>query len=381
MVVIEYRKEKNRRENVTSKKISIGAIILIVALAIVSTGCPPKTPTEKPGGPGGNVPGQSTQGQPSVAGGDLTMINVSYDPTRELYEEYNPVFAAYWKTKTGQNVTITQSHGGSGKQANAVINGNEADVVTLALAYDITAIQNAGLIKPGWQQAFPQNSCPYTSTIVFLVRKGNPKAIKDWPDLAKAGVEVITPNPKSSGGARWNFLAAWGFALKQPGGTEETAKDLVTKIFKNTKALGSGARDSLTTFTKAEQGDVLIAWENEAMLAINELGADKYEIVVPTISILAEPPVAIVDTYADKHKTREVAKEYLNYLYSDAGQDIIAKHYYRPRNEAVMAKYADKFPKVEMFTIDEMFGGWDASQAKFFNDGGVFDLIYKPGTK
>jgi sulfate/thiosulfate transport system substrate-binding protein len=306
----------------------------------------------------------------------LTMLNVSYDPTRELYQEYNTAFAKYWKQKTGQDIVIKQSHGGSGKQARAVIDGLEADVVTLALAYDIDEIsQRAGLLPANWQTRLPNNSSPFTSTIVFLVRKGNPKNIKDWPDLAKPGVSVITPNPKTSGGARWNYLAAWGYALKQSGGNDAKARDLVARIYKNVPVLDSGARGSTTTFVQRGIGDVLIAWENEAYLAINELGKDKFEIVAPSITILAEPPVAVVDKNADKHGTRAVASEYLKYLYSKAGQDIAVKHYYRPRNNLL----SGKFKKIKLFTVGETFGGWKNAQKTHFADGGTFDQIYSRG--
>jgi sulfate/thiosulfate-binding protein len=306
-----------------------------------------------------------------------TLLNVSYDPTREFYQEYNAAFAKHWKEKGGDAVTIKQSHGGSGKQARAVIDGLEADVVTLALAYDVDALnKNGGLIPTDWQKRLPNNAAPYTSTIVFLVRKGNPKALKDWNDLGKDGVEVVTPNPKTSGGARWNYLAAWGYALKQPGGSDATAKELVTKIFKNVKVLDSGARGSTTTFVERGIGDVLLAWENEAHLALKELGPDKFEIVTPSISILAEPPVSVVDKNVDKHGTRKAAEEYLNFLYSAEAQDIAGKHFYRPRDAAALTKYEKNFEKVSLFTIDDVFGGWDKAQATHFSDGGIFDQIY-----
>lgn len=308
----------------------------------------------------------------------VELLNVSYDPTRELYEAYNKSFQAYWEEKTGQKVTIKQSHGGSGKQSRSVIDGLEADVVTLALAYDIDAIAETGKLSKDWQTKLEDNSSPYTSTIVFLVRKGNPKGIKDWDDLTKSGVSVITPNPKTSGGARWNYLAAWGYALKQNGGDQEKAKEFVTKLFKNVPVLDSGARGSTTTFVERGIGDVLIAWENEAYLSINELGKDKFEIVNPSISILAEPPVAVVDSVAKKHGTEEVAKAYLDYLYTDEGQEIAAENYYRPRSKVVAEKYASQFPEINLFTIDELFGGWKEAQETHFNDGGVFDEIYKP---
>ena len=316
----------------------------------------------------------------AASAAEITLLNVSYDPTRELYQDYNTAFVKYWKAKTGDDVTVKQSHGGSGKQARAVIDGLEADVVTLALAGDVDQLHKKGdLIAADWIKRLPDNSAPYTSTIVFLVRKGNPKGIKDWTDLGKEGVEVVTPNPKTSGGARWNYLAAWGYALKQAGGTDETAKDLVTRIYKNTKVLDSGARGSTTTFVERGIGDVLIAWENEAYLSLKELGNDKFEIVTPSISILAEPSVAIVDKVVDKRGTRAVAEEYLKHLYSEEGQEIAGKNFYRPRDEKVAAKFAGQFGKVNTFTIDEVFGGWSKATEVHFKDGGVFDQIYTPG--
>jgi sulfate/thiosulfate-binding protein len=310
------------------------------------------------------------------------LLNVSYDPTRELYQEFNAAFAKHWKAETGEDVTIKQSHGGSGKQARAVIDGLEADVVTLALGGDVDQLATKGnLIPADWQKRLPDNSAPYTSTIVFLVRKGNPKGIKDWNDLAKDGVEVVTPNPKTSGGARWNYLAAWGYALKQPGGSDATAKELVTKIYKNTKVLDSGARGSLTTFTERGIGDVFISWENEAHLATKELGPDKYDIVLPSISILAEPTVTVVDKVVDKKGSRKLAEAYLKYLYSDEGQDIAGKHFYRPRNKTYADKYKDQLLPIELFTIDDVFGGWKKATEVHFKDGGVFDQIYVPGSK
>jgi sulfate transport system substrate-binding protein len=312
----------------------------------------------------------------------VTLLNASYDPTRELYEDYDKQFASYWKTKTGQEVTIRQSHSGSGKQARSVIDGLEADVVTLALAYDIDQIADkSGLIPADWQKRLPHNSSPYTSTIIFLVRKGNPKQIKDWPDLARPGISVVTPNPKTSGGARWNYLAAWGYALRQPGGSDAKAKAFVGSLYKNVPVLDAGARGATTTFVERGIGDVLIAWENEALLAVRELGPDKFEIVVPSSTILAEPPVAVVEKVAKKHGMLEVARAYLEYLYSPEGQEIAARNFYRPRLEAVAAKYVGQFPKVNLFTVDEAFGGWHKAQETHFADGGVFDQIYLPGAQ
>ena len=306
----------------------------------------------------------------------IDLLNVSYDPTREFYEEYNQAFAKYWQAKTGDDVTVKQSHGGGGKQARAVIDGLDADVVTLALQYDVHQLHEKGkLIPEHWQKRLPHNSAPYTSTMVFLVRKGNPHGIKDWDDLAKPGIAVITPNPKTSGGARWNFLAAWGYGLKKLG-SEQAAKELVTKIYKNAPVLDSGARGATITFAEREIGDVLVTWENEAYLTLKEFGADKFEIVAPSISILAEPPVTIVDTVTARHGTREVATAYLEYLYSPVGQELAAKHHYRPRDPAILAKYASNFATINLFTIDEVFGGWNKAQKQFFADGGVFDQIY-----
>ena len=312
---------------------------------------------------------------------DVTLLNISYDPTRELYQDFNTAFAKQWKAKTGDNVTVKQSHGGSGKQARTVIDGIAADVVTLALAYDIDAIAERGLINPQWQKRLQHGSAPYTSTIVFLVRKGNPKRIKDWADLVKPGVSVITPNPKTSGGARWNHLAAWGYAIKQPGGSEATATAFINKLYKNVPVLDSGARGATTTFVERGIGDVLLAWENEALLAIRELGPDKVEIVAPSVSILAQPPVSLVDKVADKRGTRKVAEAYLQYLYSDEGQEIAAKNYYRPTSQKIAAKYAAQYPKVKLFTIEEVAGGWTKAQKAHFADGGVFDQVYAPGKK
>ncbi len=311
---------------------------------------------------------------------EQTLLNVSYDPTRELYQEYNAAFARYWKGKTGEDVKIEQSHGGSGKQARAVIDGLEADVVTLALAYDIDAIaEKSGLLPKDWQSRLPHHSAPYTSTIVFLVRKGNPKTIKDWDDLIRPGIAVITPNPKTSGGARWNYLAAWGYALKQWGNDEAKAKEFVTALYKHVPVLDSGARGATTTFAERGIGDVLINWENEVLLAIREFGVDRFELVVPSVSILAELPVAVVDTVAAKRGTLELARAYLEYLYSEEGQEIAAKHDYRPTLASVAAKYAAQFPVLELFTIDAVFGGWQQAQTTHFDDGGIFDHLYQPG--
>ena len=308
---------------------------------------------------------------------DLTLLNVSYDPTRELYADVNRAFAAHWKARTGDTVTVRQSHGGSGKQARSVIDGLEADVVTLALAADVDALATQGRLVPAdWQKRLPHNSAPYTSTIVFLVRKGNPKGIKDWNDLVKPGVAVITPNPKTSGGARWNYLAAWGYALKKNGNDAAKAQQFVATLFNNVPVLDSGARGSTVTFTERGIGDVFVSWENEALLATKELGPDKFEIVVPSTSILAEPTVTVVDKVVDHRGTREVAQAYLQYLYAPEGQELAAKHHYRPTDKAVAARHAARFPKVELFTIDEVFGGWTQAQKTHFADGGTFDQIY-----
>jgi sulfate/thiosulfate transport system substrate-binding protein len=319
--------------------------------------------------------------QASAFAADLTLLNVSYDPTRELYQDYNAAFARQWKSKTGDTVTVRQSHGGSGKQARSVIDGLAADVVTLALAYDIDAISERGLLAHGWQQRLDHRSAPYTSTIVFLVRKGNPKQIRDWGDLVRPGVEVITPNPKTSGGARWNHLAAWGYALRQPGATQASAREFIAKLYRNVPVLDSGARGATTTFVERGIGDVLLAWENEALLARKELGGDKFDIIAPSVSILAEPPVALVDKVVDKHGTRRVAEAYLAYLYSDEGQQIIAKHYYRPSMPAFARRYAAQFAPIKMFTVEEVAGSWAEAQRTHFADGGVFDQIYQPGKK
>ncbi|WP_428421342.1 sulfate ABC transporter substrate-binding protein [Methylibium sp.] len=313
----------------------------------------------------------------AAAAKDVTLLNVSYDPTRELYVDYNAAFAKYWKAKTGDNVTVKQSHGGSGKQARSVIDGIDSDVVTLALAYDIDEIaEKAKLLPPDWQKRLKHNSAPYTSTYIFLVRKGNPKGIKDWGDLVKPGVSVITANPKTSGGARWGYLAAYGWALKQPGGNDAKATEFVASLFKNVPVLDSGARGSTVTFAERGIGDVLLAWENEAHLSLKEFGADKFDIVYPPLSILAEPPVAVVDKVVDKKGTRDVAQAYLEYLYTPEGQEIAARNFYRPTDDKVAARYAKNFPKLNLFTIDALFGGWAKAQKTHFADGGVFDQIY-----
>jgi sulfate/thiosulfate-binding protein len=313
---------------------------------------------------------------PSIARAETKLLNVSYDPTRELYQEVNQSFAKAWKAKTGQDLTIHQSHGGSGKQARSVIDGLEADVVTLALAYDIDAIAAAGLVPKNWQTRLPEKSTPSTSTIVFLVRKGNPKKIKDWNDLIRPGVSVVTPNPKTSGGARWNYLAAWGYALRRPGGSEAAAKQFVTALFRNVPILDTGARGSTITFVERGIGDVLLAWENEALLASREMKKGSFEIVVPSTSILAEPPVAVVEKVARKHGTLETAQAYLQFLYTPEGQEIAARHYYRPRDAAIAKRFEAQFPSLKLFTIDEVFGGWASAQKVHFADGGTFDQIY-----
>lgn len=311
---------------------------------------------------------------------EIKLLNVSYDPTRELYQDVNAAFGAQWKAKTGDSVTINQSHGGSGAQSRAVIDGLDADVVTLGLAYDIDAIADKAQLLPGnWQTRLPENSTPYTSTIVFLVRKGNPKHIRDWSDLTRPGVQVITPNPKTSGGARWAYLAAWTYALKAPGGSADKAKAFVGQVYSHVPVLDSGARGSTTTFVERGIGDVLLDWENEAHLALKEHGSDKFEIVYPSVSILAEPPVALLDKNVDRHGTRKVAEAYLQFLYSKEGQEIEAKDFYRPRNPQILAAHSSIFPNLPLHTIDEIFGGWRKAQAMHFSDGGVFDQIYKPG--
>ncbi len=330
------------------------------------------------GGCGNNEGTAETTAAGGAAPARHELLNVSYDPTRELYQEFNPAFAKHWLEEKGEEVVVTQSHGGSGSQARSVIDGLDADVVTLALGYDITAIaERTSKIPADWEGKLAANSSPYTSTIVFLVRKGNPKNIRDWNDLVADGIGVITPNPKSSGGARWNYLAAWGYALKQPGGSEESAQEFLTKLFKNVLVLDSGARGATTTFVQRGIGDVLISWENEAFLAVNELGPDQLEIIVPSVSILAEPPVAVVEGNAEKKGNAEVARAYLEYLYSDEGQTILAKQYYRPANpELARPEDVARFPQLETFTIRDVFGDWQQAQVKHFNDGGVFDAIY-----
>lgn len=365
----------------------VRTLIVFLVLAIALVGCgnsSNSTDNNKQAANAANTSGTDkkdngaeTTPEPKEA---VELLNVSYDPTRELYAAYNELFAKHWKTEQNQEVTIKQSHGGSGKQSRAVIDGLEADVVTLALAYDIDAIADQQYLKTDWQKQFEKNSSPYTSTIVFLVRKGNPKGIKDWNDLLKSGVEVITPNPKTSGGARWNYLAAWGYALKKNGGDEAKAQQFVTDLFKNVPVLDSGARGSTTTFVERGIGDVLLAWENEAYLSVNELGKDKFEIVYPSLSILAEPPVAIIDKVVDKKGTREVAEAYLKFLYTEEAQKLVAENYYRPTLESVAEQFTAQFPKLELLTIDGDFGGWKEAQTKHFADGGVFDQIYVPGS-
>ena len=326
-------------------------------------------------GAGGGAAAAAPSG-PAAAPKEIKLLNVSYDPTRELYRDFNAAFARSWKARTGQEVTVQQSHGGSGKQARAVADGLEADVVTLALAYDVDAIAAAGLLPANWQSRLPANSSPYTSTVVFLVRKGNPKRIHDWPDLVKPGVQIVTPNPKTSGGARWNYLAAWGFALKSYG-QEAKARDFVTRLYRQVPVLDTGARGATITFVERGIGDVLIAWESEALLAVNQLGKGKFEIVTPGVSVLAEPPVAVVDKVAAKHGTAAAARAYLEYLYSPEGQEIAARNYYRPRDPAAAARHAAAFPRLQLFTVDQVFGGWTKAQRTHFADGGIFDQIYQ----
>lgn len=351
-----------------SRSLRSAAAIGALALALGLAGCGGNSPAEKAA--------SGTANSTSSAGAALELLNVSYDPTRELYKEFNPAFAAYWKKQGGGDVNFEQSHGGSGKQARGVIDGLEADVVTLALANDIDAIARNGLTAVDWAKRLPDNSAPYTSTIVFLVRKGNPKHIKDWNDLVKPGVAVITPNPKTGGGPRWAYLAAWGYALRQPGGNDVKAQEFVKKLYGNVPVLDSGARGSTTTFVERGIGDVLLTWENEAYLAMKKLGAGKYEIVNPSVSILAEPSVAVIDKNARKHGTEKLAEAYLKYLYSPEGQRIAARNYYRPRDPAATREF--KFAPIKLFTIDEVFGGWAKAQKRHFDDGGTFDQIYKP---
>ncbi|MGE5589600.1 MAG: sulfate ABC transporter substrate-binding protein [Bacillota bacterium] len=361
------------------------AAVLVLALA---AGCA-TAPAEGSAGAGGTAPAAPGQARPEGSGpgktaggpgktGRVELLNASYDPTRELYQEFNQAFARYWKSRTGQTVIVKQSHGGSGSQARAVIDGLQADVVTLALAYDVDAVSRAGLMAPAWQKRLDHNSAPYTSTVVFLVRKGNPKHIRDWDDLVRPDVSVITPNPKTSGGARWNYLAAWGFALKTHGGDEEKARNFVSRLYRNVPVLDSGARGATTTFMQRSMGDVLVSWENEALLAASRLGEEQVEVVRPSVSILAEPPVALVDSVADRRGTRAVAESYLQYLYSEEGQDIAARNYYRPRLDSVAAKYADRFPGMDLFTVADLFGSWEEAHRKHFADGATFDQIYQP---
>ncbi|HEY3080962.1 MAG TPA: sulfate ABC transporter substrate-binding protein [Chloroflexota bacterium] len=360
-------------------------LLALATTSLVALACAPTAdPTQPAAAP---APSQTAAGAAAAtnaaakpAAGEVSILNVSYDPTRELYQDFNGAFARVWKDKTGQTLSVKQSHGGSGAQARSIVDGLEADVATLALAYDVDALARGKLIPDDWMSRLPNNSAPYTSTIVLLVRKGNPSDIRDWPDLGRAGVSVVTPNPKTSGGARWNYLAAWGYALKQPGGDEAKARDLITKIYRNTAVLDSGARGSTTTFVERGIGDVLIAWENEAFLSVNELGQDKFEIITPSVSILAEPSVSVVDKVVDKRGTREVAEAYLKHLYTPEGQKLAAKHCYRPRDEAAAGDLVKQFPKVSLFTIDEAFGGWAKAHEAHFADKAVFDQIYQPGT-
>ncbi len=365
---------------------AVGALLTLSAFGLA--GCPANTAsTDNTTAPadntasGNEAASGNTSTTSATSSGPVKLLNVSYDPTRELYQDFNKAFAAYWKKTSGQDVTIDQSHGGSGKQARAVLDGQEADVVTLALAYDIDSLadDDQHLLPENWATLLPNNSTPYTSTIVFLVRKGNPKHIKDWNDLVKPGIQVITANPKTGGGARWNYLAAYGYALHQPGGNDATAKDFVGKLYKNVPVLDSGARGSTTTFVKNKIGDVLLSWENEAFLATKDMAKGEFEIVTPSESIIAEPPVAVVDSVAKKHGTEKVAQAYLKYLYSPEGQEIEAKHYYRPRDPKVLAKYASQFPKLKLWTLESLFGDWRKAQKTHFAEGGVFDQIYTPG--
>jgi len=345
---------------------SRSALVACAAALLLATTVPPGAPS-----------GEAAAG---TAPREVELLNVSYDPTRELFQDFNGAFARYWRAKTGQEVRIQQSHGGSGKQGRAVVDGLEADVVTLALAYDVDAIAAAGLLAANWQSRLPDDSAPCTSTIVFLVRKGNPKGIRDWPDLVRPGVQVITPNPKTSGGARWNYLAAWGFALEAYG-QEAKARDFVTRLYRQVPVLDTGARGSTITFVQRRIGDVLVAWESEALRAVDRLGKGRLEIVTPSVSVLAEPPVALVDKVAAKHGTAAVAKAYLEYLYSPEGQEIAARNYYRPRNPEVAARHAGQFPRLQLFTVDQLFGGWAKAQKTHFAAGGVFDRIYSAAAR
>lgn len=370
------------------RKNRVQSVILLFVLSLVLAACGGQAGSETNSAAGNKANQLTHSSQNSSAASaepkqealpPVELLNVSYDPTREFYVEFNEAFAKYWLQEANQKVTIKQSHGGSGKQGRAVIDGLKADVVTLALGYDIDAIIDSGLIEKDWQLQFERNSSPYTSTIVFLVRKGNPQNINDWDDLVKDGIEVITPNPKTSGGARWNYLAAWGYALKHNNNDEAAAQHFLEKLFKNVPVLDTGARGSTTTFVERGIGDVLLAWENEAYLSIHELGPDKFEIIYPSLSILAEPPVAIVDKVVDDRGTREVAEAYLHYLYTDEGQNIAAKHYYRPTTGSVAANYKEQFPELELLEIEKDFGGWDEAQTKHFSEGGIFDKLYTPG--
>ncbi|MFC5652418.1 sulfate ABC transporter substrate-binding protein [Paenibacillus solisilvae] len=367
------------------KRFPLLALIAFIVTAIALAGCGSNSSSSNGSTNTGNAAADNTKDD--AAGNDaakpkekLELLNVSYDPTRELYEAYNKLFADYWKKEKNQEVEIKQSHAGSGAQSRAVIDGLKADVVTLALGYDIDAIADKGFINKDWQQKFDNNSSPYTSTIVFLVRKGNPKGIKDWGDLVKPGVQVITPNPKTSGGARWNYLAAWGYALSKNAGNEDKAKEFVGQLFKNVPVLDTGARGSTTTFVEKGIGDVLLAWENEALLSVKELGPDKFDIVYPSISILAEPPVAVVDKNVDKDGNREAAEAYLDFLYTEEAQKVIAQNFYRPQLQSVAEQFKDQFPDIKLLNITDDFGGWAEAQKKHFSDGGVFDQIYTPGS-
>jgi sulfate transport system substrate-binding protein len=369
---------------VRASPISRRRLLALATASLAAVACAPAaTPTTKPAAtaaaPATASAGAHATTDAAKPAGDVSILNVSYDPTRELYQEFNAAFAKIWKEKSGQNLSVKQSHGGSGSQARSIVDGLEADVATLGLAYDVDALVKAKLVHGDWTSRLPNNSAPYTSTVVFVVRKGNPKDVKDWPDIARAGMSVVTANPKTSGGARWNYLAAWGYALRQPGGDEAKAKEFINRVYKNTAVLDSGARGSTTTFVERGIGDVLIAWENEAFLSINEFGKDKYEIVAPSVSILAEPSVSVVDKVVDKRGTREIAEAYLKHLYTPEGQQIVAKHYFRPRDEAAAGDLVKQFPKISLFTIDEVFGGWNRAHDAHFADKAIFDQIYQPG--